>query len=1353
MDVSHKDFTSRIASNPSLYKHCGVVWKESWERDSILQQITSLSLKKAAVDASPDLQLLLLDYMTKVLWTLKHPQKDVVSSRLKRLKAGVDKLTETRNAVAKMQKKAAKKSKILAEKQAEADQALLQITQSMTGANEQKSSMETLKAATQEENVKIEEQKKEAVGSIKSESLSEIRSLRAPPETIRDILQAVLLFMGILDNSWEAMRKFLAKSGVKDEIINFDARRITADVAKKVEALLKAKGASLILRQFQFSFENLANAEKEMENLSHGLSSIGQKVDELKSNFELSMKDATQIKIDLDREMATIAVAGTLVDRLRGEYDRWQDQMKALEEELRQMERCCLISAAFVTFLGVATEELRETTLNKWLSLCNLPNSFKFVSFLTPETEQLTWKEKGIPASAIAVENASIIFNNTQTVFVIDPTGRVSQFLANCFKANLQILKGNQHDLLTQIEMGVRFGKTLVIEDVDVVEPACVVQLGEKQVDLNDNFKMFLCSKNEQIKLPEYVQSAVSVVNFSTTKSGLASQLLSLAIEIEKPELEEKCKKLVSEAEVLKIQLDQLEQQLLNELANSEGKNAEKIGKSLAESEKLQKELDKERNVYESFVQKCSQLYFGINQLHHRNHVYNFNVNTVIKLFKKTFTESKKDVNSESRLDSLYRSLQWLVYDTVSRAMFKADRLMFAMEFIHVAQPSAFLKNEWEMFLGQLIKSRRLDVAKLQTHLPTLYHALNIEDQQTWSTFSVLRNVKALRPDRLYSAMNKFGCQMLAVKSLNNSLDLHKLFKEESSAKEPILMFIGAGADPSQELSEFASKCIGPGKFHQIAMGKGLERSVLDNSDKLLVKESGCASAMFIWWLWLVAEPDDHFPTVFLQECIKLTYEAPPGIKNNLQRTYSQWVQNAAEMNNAGDMDLRLKSVFVMSWLHAVLQERRNFIPQGWLKFYEFSNADIKAGKHVLDYLFQVASKSANSEFDWESLRGLLQDTIYGGRIENALDMGALNAYLSDFFNSSMISKSKEVSIPQVLRVPSLNSLQEYAGWISSNFPAENLPLFLGLPRNISFFWEITQSSETIFQLRQLRQLGSLKELTFSRDLWSQGLTPLLNLWKKLNQNSNLHSSTISETGVANDPFEEILQLEYVYAKKLIHIVHSSLTIISKTIKGTINADAKTIELAKALLSQEIPASWDSSWTGTKNLREYMEQLIHKAKAIQNLLGVASKGSLLEDKSLSLAQLFRPVALLNALRQVTARKKQTSMEKLRLATAWQASQLASETHIVLSNLQLQGALFDGKELRPVGQTSPALSTTAPLYIAWVAEEGQSQAERQWCDIPLFTNSDRSNLVTMATIPCQPDMQNTWKIAGLALFLE
>lgn len=59
---------------------------------------------------------------------------------------------------------------------------------------------------------------KSAVGNIKNEALSEIRSLRAPPDVIRDILEGVIRLMGIRDMSWNSMKTFLAKRGVKDDI-------------------------------------------------------------------------------------------------------------------------------------------------------------------------------------------------------------------------------------------------------------------------------------------------------------------------------------------------------------------------------------------------------------------------------------------------------------------------------------------------------------------------------------------------------------------------------------------------------------------------------------------------------------------------------------------------------------------------------------------------------------------------------------------------------------------------------------------------------------------------------------------------------------------------------------------------------------------------------------------------------------------------------------------------------------------------------------------------------------------------------------------------------------------------------
>ncbi len=84
--------------------------------------------------------------------------------------------------------------------------------------------METLKKKAAEENKKLEKRKGEidtelydikplveeaqkAVGAIKSETLGEIRALRAPPDVIRDILEGVLRIMGIYDTSWVSMKR------------------------------------------------------------------------------------------------------------------------------------------------------------------------------------------------------------------------------------------------------------------------------------------------------------------------------------------------------------------------------------------------------------------------------------------------------------------------------------------------------------------------------------------------------------------------------------------------------------------------------------------------------------------------------------------------------------------------------------------------------------------------------------------------------------------------------------------------------------------------------------------------------------------------------------------------------------------------------------------------------------------------------------------------------------------------------------------------------------------------------------------------------------------------------------------
>jgi dynein heavy chain 2 len=67
------------------------------------------------------------------------------------------------------------------------------------------------------------------------------------------------------------------------------------------------------------------------------------------------------------------------------------------------------------------------------------------------------------------------------------------------------------------------------------------------------------------------------------------------------------------------------------------------------------------------------------------------------------------------------------------------------------------------------------------------------------------------------------------------------------------------------------------------------------------------------------------FPTILLQCSLKLTYESPPGIKKNLLRAYENW---SPDFVSKSGLIYRSQALFVLAWFHAVIQERRNYIPQ-----------------------------------------------------------------------------------------------------------------------------------------------------------------------------------------------------------------------------------------------------------------------------------------------------------------------------------------------------------------------------------------------------------------------------------------
>jgi dynein heavy chain 2 len=153
--------------------------------------------------------------------------------------------------------------------------------------------------------------------------------------------------------------------------------------------------------------------------------------------------------------------------------------------------------------------------------------------------------------------------------------------------------------------------------------------------------------------------------------------------------------------------------------------------------------------------------------------------------------------------------------------------------------------------------------------------------------------------------------------------------------------------------------------------------------------------------LYLTSEQHVNFSNILLEACFKISYESPPGIKKNFIRIYQQ-------LESTGN-HLKSNSVFLLAYFHALVQERRTYIPQGWSKSYEFSYSDLKVSMEIIGNLIKEYEQTNN--LNLETLYGIFEEGIYGGRIDNPSDLKVLRAYLRKYFNLMVINGQAEVSM------------------------------------------------------------------------------------------------------------------------------------------------------------------------------------------------------------------------------------------------------------------------------------------------------------------------------------------------------
>merc|ERR1719261_1477762 len=308
---------------------------------------------------------------------------------------------------------------------------------------------------------------------------------------------------------------------------------------------------------------------------------------------------------------------------------------------------------------------------------------------------------------------------------------------------------------------------------------------------------------------------------------------------------------------------------------------------------------------------------------------------------------------------------------------------------------------------------------------------------------------------------------------------------DEASFRIPVIALLSMGADPTGPIVELAKKR--KKQVLSISMGQGQEpaaRKLLHQGvatgDWVLLQNCHLGlgflteveqymlvltDAVETFRLWISAEPHPKFPIGLLQMSIKLTNEAPAGVRAGLKGSFA-WLNQ--DVLDAVSVPAWKSMLYALCFMHTVVQERRKFGPLGFNIPYEFNQSDLSASVQFMqNHLNDVESKKR--PVDWIVVNYMVCDVQYGGKITDDWDRRLFNTYGRRFLAEGCLAADfRFVEGNDTYYIPPVNpDIEVYRKYIES-LPLVDDPEVFGLHSNADLAYRTAQTKTT------LKALGGL---------------------------------------------------------------------------------------------------------------------------------------------------------------------------------------------------------------------------------------------------------------------------------------
>ncbi|XP_077600352.1 dynein axonemal heavy chain 10-like [Stigmatopora nigra] len=1328
-----------------------------------------------------------------------------------------------------------------------------------------------------------------ALQDLEKNDVTEIRSFAKPPKQVQVVCECILVLCKKKEISWNAAKGMMADSGFLRSLMEMDCDAITPYQVKTVKTFLKTLGTNLeemqaisragsgmfkfveavvgyceVAREIKPKRDKVARLErnfflskKELEFIQSELSAIQKELKALGDKYQTAIAEKQKLQEEAELMERRLIAADKLISGLSSENVRWTHDLEELKQRRVRLLGDCLLAAAFLSYEGAFSWDFRnEMVYETWLEDVKergipLSTPFKVDNLLTDEVEISRWGSEGLPPDELSVQNGILTTRGSRFPMCIDPQQQALNWIKKKEASNnLKVSSFNDPDFLKQLEMAIKYGFPFLFQDVDeYIDPVIdnvleknlkgaegrqVLMLGDKEVDYDPNFRLYLNTKLGNPKFSPSVFGKAMVINYTVTLKGLEDQLLSVIMGFEKKELEEQREFLIQETSDNKKLLKNLGDTLLRELATSTGNmldNTELVytleetkSKSSEVFEKLKLavktsvDIDVLRNGYRPAAKRGAILFFALTEMALVNSMYQYSLASYLEVFDFSLRKSPPNAALPKRLTNIRNGLTYNVYNYGCTGLFEKHKLLFSFNMtVKVEQAEDRVpQEELEFFIKgnlSLEKSSRQktcnwlpdagweDVVKLSELFPSQFESLpdevnrNSAEWQSWydldapeqaplpmryddklTDFQKLLLLRCFRVDRVYRAITDYVTVTMGERYVQPPVINFDVIYEQSTQYSPIVFILSPGSDPGADLMKLADRTGFGSKFKFLAMGQGQEKVALHllelaaargqwlmlQNCHLLVKWlkdlEKCIERVSkphpSFRLWLTTNPIDDFPIGILQKSLKVVTEAPNGLKLNMRATYSK----ISHQTMTGCPHSAFRSlVYVLSFFHAVVQERRKYGKIGWNVPYDFSESDFLVCLEILNTYLTKAHKQKDSNIPWGSIKYLVGEVMYGGRVIDSFDRRILNVYMDEYFGDFLFYdfcrfhffKNTDVDY----KVPPNGPKTVYIDEIES-LPLANTPEVMGLHSNAEIGYYTQAAKEMWLHLIDLQPQTGESGGSISRDEYitqvAQDIQNKLPALFDLDVIRKQFGAEISPTSV-------VLLQELERFNKLVARMKRSLAELQRALAGEVGMSSELDEVARALFNGQIPSIWKMLAPDTlKSLGNWM---IHFKRRFEQYKSWVDST---EPKVMWLSGLHIPESYLTALVQAACRRNGWPLDLSTLYT--EVTRFREEDQVnekpsqgcFVSGLYLEGADWNMEDGCLVKSKPKVLEVQLPI-LRVIPIEARRLRLQKTLRTPVYTTSLRRNAMGVGLV-FEADLFTTehlshWVLQGVCLSLN